>query len=203
MTTYNTYPVINNIILFYRKEFSQWHGALSDGLTAPFKIDISDWNPFFRHWMDYDEFLTEFDVEFTDDFWDGYQHTFTTAEHAMMFGKAIIFRDWNTANQILTTVHPKDVKDLGRQVKNYEQSYWDKVKLDLVTMINKQKFSQNTELKELLVKTGQYILAEASKYDSVWGIGLSANHPDAGNVDTWKGQNLLGRALMRVREELV
>ena len=38
--------------------------------------------------------------------------------------------------------------------------------------------------------------------DTVWGIGLEADHPDATNPAKWKGQNLLGKILMRVRKEL-
>jgi ribA/ribD-fused uncharacterized protein len=197
MTTYNSYPVKNNIILFYKKEFSQWHGGLSDGLVAPFKISHDKWSPFFKVWYDYDQYLSDFDTEEQP-----YEIKFNTAEQAMMFGKAIIFKDFDTARRILEAKHPSQQKALGRAVRNYNQEHWDQVKLHLVTMINFHKFSQNMELKKLLIETGQYILAEASPIDLVYGIGYSDREPNAGYVSLWKGQNILGRALMRVREQL-
>lgn len=57
-------------------------------------------------------------------------------------------------------------------------------------------------MKEFLLSTGDDILAEASPYDGVWGIQLSADSPDAQNPCRWQGQNLLGFALMEVRDEL-
>ena len=53
-----------------------------------------------------------------------------------------------------------------------------------------------------LLKTGDIILAEASPYDKIYGIGLKPNDPRVQDPTQWKGQNLLGKALMKVREEL-
>ena len=53
-----------------------------------------------------------------------------------------------------------------------------------------------------LLKTGKATLAEASPYDRIRGIGRSADDPKAMHQDLWKGENLLGYALMRVRHEL-
>ncbi|CAN0390682.1 unnamed protein product, partial [Laminaria digitata] len=47
--------------------------------------------------------------------------------------------------------------------------------------------------------TYSQILAEASPFDSEWGIGLHASHPDALNQARWPGANKLGEALMNVR----
>ena len=64
------------------------------------------------------------------------------------------------------------------------------------------KFSQNPGLREFLLSTGDSILVEASPYDSIWGIRLSADSPEAQDPMKWRGQNLLGFALMEVRDEL-
>lgn len=64
------------------------------------------------------------------------------------------------------------------------------------------KFSQNEELKNKLKATGDAILAECAVKDVIWGIGLSMKAPDRLGIDNWKGQNLLGYALMMVRERL-
>lgn len=62
------------------------------------------------------------------------------------------------------------------------------------------KFSQNREMRRVLLETGDKILAEASPRDCVWGIGLGSGNPRARDPSNWRGRNLLGKALMRVRE---
>ena len=53
-----------------------------------------------------------------------------------------------------------------------------------------------------LLSTGENILVEASPYDAVWGIRMSANNENSRNPMKWQGQNLLGFALMEVRDEI-
>ena len=64
------------------------------------------------------------------------------------------------------------------------------------------KFSQNRDLREFLLSTGDSVLVEASPYDNIWGICLAASSPEAQDPMQWRGQNLLGFALMEVRDEL-
>jgi len=47
------------------------------------------------------------------------------------------------------------------------------------------------------------VLVEASPYDKIWGIGMSVDNENIENPLTWKGLNLLGFALMEVRDELI
>lgn len=63
-----------------------------------------------------------------------------------------------------------------------------------------EKFSQNPDLKKALVRTGDAILVEASPFDKIWGIGISAK--DAQKNKPWEGENLLGKALMEVRDNI-
>ncbi len=62
------------------------------------------------------------------------------------------------------------------------------------------KFSQNDHLRKKLLETGTRIIVEASAKDYIWGIGISFK--DAVNGDKWKGLNLLGKVLMKVRKKL-
>jgi ribA/ribD-fused uncharacterized protein len=64
------------------------------------------------------------------------------------------------------------------------------------------KFSQNEKFKEFLLSTNDKILVEASPYDTIWGIGMLETDPRAQNPSQWDGENLLGFALMEVRDEL-
>ena len=64
------------------------------------------------------------------------------------------------------------------------------------------KFTQDRALGVRLKSTGKALLAECSRSDRVWGIGMSMDDPDAVDIAKWRGRNLLGFALMAVREEL-
>ena len=65
-----------------------------------------------------------------------------------------------------------------------------------------EKFSQNPKLLKLLLDTNDSILVEASPKDKIWGIGIGVDHVDFLNSDKWPGENLLGKALMEVRDKL-
>ena len=67
---------------------------------------------------------------------------------------------------------------------------------------NLAKFSQHAELRTFLVNTKKRVLAEASPRDRIWGIGLAVSDPRVEKPLQWRGLNLLGFALMQVREEL-
>ncbi|QNN43393.1 NADAR family protein [Pedobacter roseus] len=128
--------------------------------------------------------------------------TYQTAEHYMMAQKALLFNDQEIFEKILTKNSPKDVKDLGRQIKNFDVENWDAHKFDIVKQGNLLKFSQSEALKSFLLQTKSKILVEASPVDAIWGIGLAEDNSDALNPEKWKGLNLLGFALMEVRDEL-
>ena len=64
------------------------------------------------------------------------------------------------------------------------------------------KFSQNEDLKKQLLATGNSTLAECAVQDKIWGIGLSMHDSKRFDRANWKGQNLLGYALMMVRDKL-
>lgn len=97
---------------------------------------------------------------------------------------------------------PAKCKQLGRQVKGLDTSAWDRWKEDVVYHANLAKFSQNENARQTLLSTGNKILAEASPYDTIWGIGMEASDPNSTSPAKWNGKNLLGKALMRVRDAL-
>lgn len=127
---------------------------------------------------------------------------YATAEHYMMAEKAHLFGDHEIREKILQKTPPKDVKDLGRQIRGFDPQVWDAQKYNIVRQGNYLKFSQNEELKQFLLQTTNKILVEASPVDAIWGIGLAEDHPDARNPGKWRGENLLGFALMEVRDQL-
>ena len=127
---------------------------------------------------------------------------YPTAEHWMMASKARLFDDAKALAEILEAPDPKTAKVLGRKVENFDDAVWKEHARQLVTEGNIAKFSQNPDLQEFLLRTGDAVLVEASPYDRIWGIGLKADDERAKNPETWRGENLLGFALMDVREKL-
>jgi ribA/ribD-fused uncharacterized protein len=128
---------------------------------------------------------------------------YPTAEHYMMSEKARLFNDHNILEAIQQSVHPGEAKKLGRKVQGFENKIWCQERENIVIQGNYAKFSQHPHLKQFLVQTKSRILVEASPYDQIWGIGLSVDDTRAENPYDWKGLNLLGFALMAVREQLI
>jgi len=127
---------------------------------------------------------------------------FSSMEQYMMYRKAVCFGDDKVAAQILVTEDVAEVKTLGRLVSGYDESLWNGVRQIVVYEGLLAKFSQNSELWEQLKKTGSAVLAECAVKDRIWGIGLSMHDSDRLDRAKWQGQNLLGYALMMVREKL-
>jgi ribA/ribD-fused uncharacterized protein len=55
-------------------------------------------------------------------------------------------------------------------------------------------------MKAELLETAPTELVEASLYDTIWGIGLSMHDSRIGDRRHWRGLNLLGKTLTRLRE---
>jgi len=126
-----------------------------------------------------------------------------TAEHYMMAQKAKLFNDEETFARILQVKHPNEAKQLGRKVRNYDEQVWQENRFDIVVQANFAKFSQHHKLKEFLLSTRDRILVEASPVDKIWGIGMAQDHPHIQDPSQWQGLNLLGFALMHVRERFL
>lgn len=127
---------------------------------------------------------------------------FFSAEQYMMYQKATLFKDEEIAVLILNTKDPKKCKSLGRKVKGFNDHQWDEHKYEFVRQANFLKFSQHKDLAEFLKSTMPDVIVEASPYDQIWGIGLKQDDPRSKSPSTWCGDNLLGFALMEVRDSL-
>jgi ribA/ribD-fused uncharacterized protein len=127
---------------------------------------------------------------------------YKTAEHWMMAKKAELFNDHEVLEKIIKANSPAEVKKFGREVKNYDDKLWLANRYEIVKQGNYHKFSQNKDLKTFLINTKDSVLVEASPVDPIWGIGMASDHKDVLNLEKWRGLNLLGFALMEVRDEL-
>ena len=128
--------------------------------------------------------------------------TYTCCEQYMMAEKARLFGDARTRRKILATDSPREHKALGRQVQGFDEARWTAACREIVYRANLAKFTQNEDLRALLLATGSKTLVEASPTDRIWGIGLAAEDPRATDRSAWRGKNWLGEALMRVRAEI-
>ena len=129
-------------------------------------------------------------------------HHFSSVEQYMMYRKAVIFGDTETAAAILATDDPGKIKALGRSVRGYSETVWNGIRQIVVYRGLLEKFRQNPDLKRQLLATAPHTLAECALRDNIWGIGMTMHDEYRFEPDLWQGQNLLGFALMMVREEL-
>jgi len=125
---------------------------------------------------------------------------YPNAEKYMMVQKAIFFNDDKIYQEMLKTNNPKEVKALGRKVKNFDEEKWNSAKEDIVTRGNYLKFTQNDNLLETLLEHKDLILVEASPVDKIWGIGLHFSDDKVLDESKWRGKNLLGKCIMKARE---
>lgn len=160
-------------------------------------------------------------------------HQYATAEHWMMAEKARLFLDNEMLTAILNSESPRDAKALGRKVKGFDAATWNEHKFEIVVRGNRAKFSQNSQLMQFLLATAEVetefkmvaeapqvykigdgsnsntrsasnaILVEAAARDAIWGIGLGQNNPKSRDPMQWRGENLLGFALTKIREQLL
>ena len=125
-------------------------------------------------------------------------------EQYMMAKKAELFGDFEIQEEIMKSLSQKEIKGLGRQIRNFNDDIWDKNKIKIVFEGNYAKYKSNPKLKSYLINQRNKILVEASPYDNIWGIGLSKNDlPLIENPNNWKGTNLLGFILMDVRDKII
>lgn len=129
--------------------------------------------------------------------------TFSSSEQAFMWCKARHFGDVASCLLILDTKDPKAAKKLGRAVKGFNNAEWDKVRYGYMVEVLKAKFKNDDNLQISLMSTEGLQIVEGSPYDRLWGVGIHWKDDDCFDKSKWKGQNLLGQALVEVREELL
>jgi len=136
----------------------------------------------------------------------------------MMYQKALLFEDSAMGEQILAASHPREVKALGRKVANFDDAKWlaererivrDGTRLKFTRAVSEEGLQHGhaaaaplvapLSLRSLLLSTGDREIVEASPMDRIWGVGFGAKKAEQMRA-RW-GLNLLGKALMHVRDE--
>ena len=138
----------------------------------------------------------------TASFYDGDEKLFINAAQYIIYCKALLSEDLNTAQAVLKAKSPDVITKLNSKIKGFDQALWDQNKDIIVERANYFKFTQNPIVNDLLKRTGNALLVYASPDDADLGIGMTSQQ--ATNVDPtdYIGQNVLGKAIMRVRSTL-
>lgn len=124
------------------------------------------------------------------------------AEQYMMAKKSLLFDDINSYIKIMESDSPKEIQELGRKIKFFDQKVWDSCKEEIVYNGNYARFKQNKDQYDLLMETGNKILVEATDFDPIWSCGLSINDKRILDCKNWPGKNLLGKILTEVKYDL-
>ena len=125
-------------------------------------------------------------------------HTFFCAEQAFQFTRAKTLNRHLAATKIYLSRDVRFIKQVGAELGTTKE--WESRQFEVMYACLKRKFEQNKDLQDLLLKSGNLELVEATP-DNLWGCGatLSSNVIRRGE---WKGRNKHGEILMVVREEI-
>ena len=132
---------------------------------------------------------------------DGFR--FPTSEHVFMYIKAKTFNDDEIAEKIKRAPDPKAAKKLGRKVRGFNEEVWKKHRDNAMKTAVQLKFDASSEFRNEILKEKyrNKTFVEASPYDCIWGIGMSMDDPNVNNEHRWRGLNLLGNILTKLRDE--
>ena len=111
-----------------------------------------------------------------------------TSEHYFQAQK---FAGTEHEEELRLVESPMVVARMGRDRKRPLRKDWETVKDDIMREALRAKFTQNDELKKILLETGDAELVEHTANDRYWGDGGDGS-----------GRNMLGKLLMELREQL-
>lgn len=180
----------NEYLFFFQNKsaFSQWHPSIfySDGI----KFICAE------QWMMYCKAILHTNLWYTN------KLIVNKADKLKIGTYGSITNEYNKniCKKILKSSGVREIKMLGRLVKGFNNTLWDQIKEYVVECGSYMKFTQNPDLKKILLDSDNKILVEASPYDKIWGIGFTADNA-LENKNKW-GLNLLGKTLMNVRLKL-
>ena len=102
-----------------------------------------------------------------------------------------IYSDSEWFKKIVSTKSPWDVAKMGRDRSHVLRHDWESVKDSIMSKGLLQKFSTHTDIKEILLSTGDNYIVENSPIDYYWGCGEDKS-----------GKNMLGKLLVSIRNIL-
>lgn len=171
----------------------------SDGQSVITFYSINSLYPSFSNFWTHDAF------DFTIPDWcgkfAGETISIKFSEKAIMLCKASLFDDDVMFRKIQNAKTPRDAKKLGKCCK-FNQIIWNKYVCSIAKSVVYQKFAALSKQRNILLGTGDSIIAEAAPRDRIWGIGLGDKNIRCNTPSKWNGTNILGWALMEARDML-
>jgi ribA/ribD-fused uncharacterized protein len=128
--------------------------------------------------------------------------SFSCPEQYLQYEKAIRASDGEAAGRILNSVDAVEQMRIGRKITVTKEQWDNNIAEQVMEVALKAKFRQNVDLRKKLIETGDRLIVECNANDKLWGCGLRLQDLHAKEKSKWKGQNLLGTILGRIREEL-
>ena len=186
---------------FYNEWLAETVDALKKAGKIPDKLTIAGRNSdavFFHKPEEFNGYLSNwypspFDL-------DG-KH-FSSVEQYVMYRKCMIFGDEKSAKAVLDTDDTAQQQAIGRKATGYNGHVWAGMRQMVVFRGLLAKFNQNEALKQQLLDTGDAWLVECAGSDPIWACGLCLTDDKRLDAANWTGDNILGFALMEVRETL-
>jgi hypothetical protein len=114
-----------------------------------------------------------------------------TVEHYYQAQKFVGTKDAVIIPVIYAAETPEKAAELGRCSTRILRCDWNVVKTKVMREAVLKKFLTHSEIRNILISTGDELLVEDSPRDYFWGCGADKS-----------GENYLGKILMSVRHEL-
>lgn len=127
---------------------------------------------------------------------------FSSMEQYIMYSKCMEFGDLDSAKAVLATDEPAEQQKIARKASGYNDKVWAGRRQLVALKGLMAKFSQNEDLKTKLLDTGDAYLVECAYHDVIWACGIRLNESERFDASNWRGTNILGFALMEVRDML-
>eukprot|EP00347_Sterkiella_histriomuscorum_P002691 403367178 len=140
---------------------------------------------FYNHQLDHSEFWNFYDapIELDGKIWPTSEHYF----QAQKFPDFPAYQE-----KIRKTPKPGVAFRMARTRQYKIRPDWEDYKIDAMFRALRAKFSQHKKCRQVLLESGNRPLIEHTKRDSYWADGFASG----------KGVNMLGKLLMKVREEI-
>lgn len=132
---------------------------------------------------------------------------YKSARHAIFAELAREFNDLERADTIENAESSLDIRYTIDDVaggKDVNQMKWNTTLSRLIDLVNLAKFKQYPELAQRLMELPSPLIIGACEPNDMYiGIGLSIDNVKAKDKMSWTGENMLGKALMKIRENLI
>lgn len=180
------------------------HGAMGDTMDIEHndeEVEYEDLRQFLLVGGPKDPFALQFNDATIQDTNDVARVTHKTCERFYWYKMAQFFEDKEAMEKILNAEDARKAEEILKDVKNFDQAKWDAVKVKFWEDAQRLKFDQHRWIRNLLIKTTPTYIAVASQ-DKTLGTGWRKQREEASRTQLWDGENMGGKILMKLREEL-